>query len=61
MSEISASLDRHQHVLRACEKCPNMIGPVVVGQPVSSPVYLIGQAPGAKEGGCRKTLCVDSG
>jgi len=27
-----------------------MIGPVVVGQPVVSPVLLIGQAPGAREG-----------
>jgi len=27
-----------------------MIGPVVVGQPVLSPIYLLGQAPGDKEG-----------
>ncbi len=61
MNEVSASLDRHQHVLRACNKCPNMIGPVVVGQPVSSPVYLIGQAPGAKEGGAGKPFAWTAG
>jgi uracil-DNA glycosylase len=43
-------LGRHLQSLRACVRCPNMIGPVVVGQPVVSPVLLIGQAPGAREG-----------
>jgi len=61
MSEISASLDRHQHALRACDKCPDMIGPVVVGQPVASPVYLIGQAPGAKEGGAGEPFAWTAG
>lgn len=40
----------HQRLLAACTHCPDMIGPVVMGQPVASPVLLIGQAPGAKEG-----------
>ena len=42
----------HEHVaaLRACRACPDMVGPVVSGQPVLSPVMLIGQAPGDKEG-----------
>lgn len=42
----------HDHVaaLRACRACAGMIGPVVTGQPVVSPVMLIGQAPGVREG-----------
>jgi len=36
--------------LDACRKCPNMIGPVVHGPPVVSPVLLLGQAPGPREG-----------
>ncbi|MES9961908.1 MAG: uracil-DNA glycosylase family protein [Candidatus Sedimenticola sp. 20ELBAFRAG] len=40
----------HQKNLKACRSCPEMIGPVVTGEAVSSPVMLIGQAPGDKEG-----------
>ena len=40
----------HVAALHACRACPQMIGPVVSGQPVLSPVMLIGQAPGDKEG-----------
>jgi len=36
--------------LDACAVCPNMIRPVVHGPPVLSPVYLLGQAPGPREG-----------
>jgi len=36
--------------LAACTKCSNMIGPVVHGPPIVSPVLLIGQAPGPHEG-----------
>ena len=36
----------HQE-LEACTRCPEMIGPVVHGPPVKSPLFLIGQAPGA--------------
>jgi uracil-DNA glycosylase len=36
--------------LDACRACPKMIGPVVHGPPVASPVLLIGQAPGPREG-----------
>jgi uracil-DNA glycosylase len=39
-----------QQELGACEACPNMIGPVVHGPPVLSPVMLVGQAPGPREG-----------
>ncbi len=43
-------LKRHLTQLRECDACPDMIRPVVVGNPVVSPVLLIGQAPGVKEG-----------
>jgi len=43
-------LKRHVTRLRGCDACPQMIGPVVTGNPVLSPVMLIGQAPGVKEG-----------
>jgi uracil-DNA glycosylase len=36
--------------LDACRACDKMIGPVVHGPPVTSPVYLLGQAPGPREG-----------
>ncbi len=36
--------------LDACRACPKMIGPVVHGPPVQSDVFLIGQAPGPREG-----------
>ncbi len=36
--------------LDACTACPRMIGPVVHGPPVASPVVLVGQAPGPREG-----------
>ncbi|MCG6968455.1 MAG: uracil-DNA glycosylase [Gammaproteobacteria bacterium] len=49
MNSTRAAIRRHQSKLRQCRKCPDMFGPVVVGQPVISPVMLIGQAPGSKE------------
>jgi uracil-DNA glycosylase len=36
--------------LDACTACPNMIGPVVHGPPVPSKIFLLGQAPGPREG-----------
>lgn len=43
-------IQQHQAHLRQCNACPNMTGPVVTGTPVHSPVMLIGQAPGPREG-----------
>jgi uracil-DNA glycosylase len=43
------ALNKHFAALRACERCPRMIGPVVYGRPVASKVLLVGQAPGDKE------------
>lgn len=52
MSAVSALVQIKRHVtrLKGCTECPNMIGPVVTGTPVVSPVLLVGQAPGDKEG-----------
>jgi len=36
--------------LDACRACPKMIGPVVHGPPVESRIFLLGQAPGPREG-----------
>jgi uracil-DNA glycosylase len=36
-------------LLRDCRDCPRMSGPPVHGEPVVSPVLLLGQAPGTKE------------
>ncbi len=36
--------------LDTCSKCPKMIGPVVHGPPVITKVFLVGQAPGPREG-----------
>ena len=36
--------------LDACQRCPKMIGPVVHGPALLSPILLIGQAPGPREG-----------
>lgn len=43
-------LEAHVDKLRNCQLCPQMVRPVVTGNAVLSPVMLIGQAPGAKEG-----------
>lgn len=45
-----SALHQHRAALLACRRCPDMIGPVVCGQPVMSKVMLVGQAPGGKEG-----------
>ncbi len=45
-----AAITRHQSRLRQCRRCAQMVPPVVTGQAVKSPVLLVGQAPGDKEG-----------
>jgi uracil-DNA glycosylase len=40
----------HIDELKTCKRCPQMIGPVVTHRPILSKVYLIGQAPGPREG-----------
>ncbi|MGZ8097391.1 MAG: uracil-DNA glycosylase family protein [Methylosarcina sp.] len=43
-------MKEHRVALAKCSQCPTMSGPVVSGGPVLSPILLIGQAPGDKEG-----------
>lgn len=43
-------LVRHQAKLKACRLCPAMVGPVITPGPVTSRIYLCGQAPGPHEG-----------
>ena len=51
----------HQKALRLCHDCPDMQGPVVTGNPVLSPVLLVGQAPGDKEGPAGKPFAWTAG
>lgn len=44
-----AAVEKHLAALRACERCPRMHRPAVVGRAVASRVVLVGQAPGDKE------------
>lgn len=45
----NSPLEKHLSALRACERCPQMHKPVVVGRAVMSRILLVGQAPGDKE------------
>ena len=40
----------HQSELSQCTRCPDMIGPVITGEPTTSRVIQVGQAPGIHEG-----------
>jgi uracil-DNA glycosylase len=55
------AIHAHQARLKTCRLCPEMIGPVVTGQPIVSPVLLIGQAPGAREGPAGKPFAWTAG
>jgi uracil-DNA glycosylase len=61
MSNSDLKMRAHRDALYSCRKCPEMIGPVVSGSPVYSPVLLIGQAPGDKEGGFGKPFAWTAG
>jgi len=58
---VLVQLKRHVTRLRTCHDCPEMIGPVVTGLPVVSPVMLIGQAPGTHEGPAGKPFAWTAG
>jgi len=51
----------HQQVLSECRLCPEMIPPVVMGQPVAAEILLVGQAPGDKEGGLGRPFAWTAG
>ena len=46
---INTKIIKHQEQLKKCTQCPDMFGPAVAGNPINSPIILIGQAPGDKE------------
>lgn len=41
---------QHQSELKECERCENMIRPVITGKPVQASIMTVGQAPGIHEG-----------
>lgn len=61
MNPANQELHDHQAALRACRRCPQMVGPVVVGQPVASPIVMVGQAPGEHEGRLGKPFAWTAG
>lgn len=50
LTKTTAALADLQARLRHCRRCPRMIPPVITGQAVASPIFLVGQAPGVHEG-----------
>ncbi len=48
--QLKSEIEKHLSELKACNRCPLMVGPVVTPRPVVSKVYLVGQAPGPREG-----------
>ncbi|MEN9433419.1 MAG: hypothetical protein RLZZ422_1008 [Pseudomonadota bacterium] len=54
-------LIEHQTALRACRQCPNMIPPVITCAPVSTPLLMIGQAPGIREGDFQRPFAWTAG
>ena len=50
-SAVLRKLEAVHRDLSSCRACPNMIGPVVHGPAVDTRVFLLGQAPGPREGG----------
>ena len=58
---VLVQLKRHVSQLRSCTDCADMIRPVVTGNAVVSPVMLIGQAPGVREGPAGKPFAWTAG
>lgn len=56
-----AELESHLSKVRACRLCADMAGPVVVHGPVVSKIYLVGQAPGPREGAFGKPFAWTAG
>jgi len=55
------ALFEHRERLLGCRECPDMVGPVVAGPPVTSRVFLLGQAPGPHEGKVGKPFAWTAG
>jgi len=58
---IQQALINHQQQLKQCRNCPDMIPPVVTGNPVTSKILLVGQAPGDKEGNLQRPFAWTAG
>jgi len=56
-----AQLTSLHRELDACRLCPKVVGPVVHGPAVESPIVLIGQAPGPREGKFMKPFAWTAG
>jgi uracil-DNA glycosylase len=54
-------LKNHQKALSQCRLCESMSGPVVMGIATPSPILLVGQAPGEKEGPAGKPFAWTAG
>jgi uracil-DNA glycosylase len=54
-------LIEHQAELRRCTRCADMVGPVVTGNAGVSPILLLGQAPGDKEGAAGRPFAWTAG
>jgi uracil-DNA glycosylase len=60
-AELKKQLAEHQSKLAACKSCPDMIPPVIIGNPVPSKILLVGQAPGDKEGRLQRPFAWTAG
>lgn len=58
---VHEQLLKHQDVLSHCRRCPRMQSTPVIGNPVVSPVLLVGQAPGPREAGLGKPFAWTAG
>lgn len=61
IADRESELRAHVDELLRCKSCKEMIRPVVSGAPVLSPVMLVGQAPGIKEGSFGKPFAWTAG
>lgn len=61
MHRIQLALLAHQDVLVRCRRCPRMQSTPVIGNPVLSPVMLVGQAPGPREAGLGRPFAWTAG
>lgn len=61
ISSKQQAIASHIAELKACQRCPGMVGPVVTHRPILSKVYLIGQAPGPREGAAGRPFAWTAG
>lgn len=58
---IKQALITHQQQLKQCRQCPDMIPPVITGNPATGKILLVGQAPGDKEGHLQRPFAWTAG